>query len=135
MQRVILLTEQEYQDLKTSSPSGILEQTLANFKAKCQQQSDTIASLNLELQTYILGGATKKQSKTISKEIQELNDYVNTYNIVAHAIQTKAVKPVIDLTASYFQIDPITLKRILKDAISNNLVERTKDNTYILKDS
>ena len=135
MQRVILLTEQEYQDLKTSSPSGILEQTLANFKAKCQQQSDTIASLNLELQTYILGGATKKQSQTISKEMQDLKDYVNTYNIVAHAIQTKAVKPVIDLTASYFQIDPITLKRILKDAISNNLVERTKDNTYILKNS
>ena len=135
MQRVILLTEQEYQDLKTSSPSGILEQTLANFKAKCQQQSDTIASLNLELQTYILGGATKKQSQTISKEIQELNDYVNTYNIVAHAIQTKAVKPVIDLTASYFQIDPTMLKRILKDAVSNNLLERTKDNTYILKDS
>ena len=134
MQRVILLTEQEYQELKTSSPSGILEQTLANFKAKCQQQSDTIASLNLELQTYILGGATKKQSQTISKEIQELNDYVNTYNIVAHAIQTKAVKPVIDLTASYFQIDPITLKRILKDAVTNNLIERTKDNTYILKD-
>lgn len=135
MQRVILLTEQEYQELKTASPSGILEQTLANFKAKCQQQSETIASLNLELQTYILGGATKKQSQTISKEIQELNDYVNTYNIVAHIIQTKAVKPVIDLTASYFQIDPITLKRVLKDAVSNNLVERTKDNTYILKDS
>lgn len=135
MQRVILLTEQEYQELKTSSPSGILEQTLANFKAKCQQQSDTIAALDLELQTYILGGATKKQSQTISKEIQELNDYINTYNIVAHAIQTKAVKPVIDLTASYFQLDSITLKRVLKDAISNNLVERTKDNTYILKDS
>ena len=135
MQRVILLTEQEYQELKTASPSGILEQTLANFKAKCQQQSDTIAALDLELQTYILGGATKKQSQTISKEIQDLKDYINTYNIVAHAIQTKAIKPVIDLTASYFQIDPITLKRVLKDAISNNLVERTKDNTYILKDN
>lgn len=135
MQRVILLTEQEYQELKTASPSGILEQTLANFKAKCQQQSDTIASLNSELQTYILGGATKKQSQTISKEMQDLKDYINTYNIVAHAIQTKAIKPVIDLTASYFQIDPIILKRTLKDAISNNLVERTKDNTYILKDS
>lgn len=132
MQRVILLTEQEYQDLKTASPSGILEQTLANFKAKCQQQSDTIASLNLELQTYILGGATKKQPE----EIQNLKDYLNTYNIVAHVIQTKAIKPVIiDLTASYFQLDPITLKRVLKDAVTNNLVERTKDNTYILKDS
>ena len=135
MQRVILLTEQEYQDLKTASPSGILEQTLANFKAKCQQQSDTIAALDLELQTYILGGATKKQSQTISKEIQDLKDYVNTYNIVAHAIQTKAIKPVIDLTASYFQIDPTMLKRTLKDAVSNNLLERTKDNTYILKDN
>ena len=135
MQRVILLTEQEYQDLKSASPSGILEQTLANFKAKCQQQSDTITALDLELQTYILGGATKKQSQTISKEMQDLKDYVNTYNIVAHAIQTKAVKPVIDLTASYFQIDPTMLKRILKDAVSNNLLERTKDNTYILKDS
>ena len=134
MQRVILLTEQEYQDLKTSSPSGILEQTLANFKAKCQQQSDTITSLNSELQTYILGGATKKQPQ-VSEEIQNLKDYINTYNIVAHAIQTKAIKPVIDLTASYFQIDPIMLKRTLKDAVSNNLIERTKDNTYILKDT
>ena len=132
MQRVILLTEQEYQELKTASPSGILEQTLANFKAKCQQQSDTIASLNLELQTYILGGATKKQPQ-VSEEIQNLKDYVNTYNIVAHAIQTKAVKPVIDLTALYFQIEPILLKRVLKDAVINDLVEKTKDNTYIFK--
>lgn len=134
MQRVILLTEQEYQDLKTASPSGILEQTLANFKAKCQQQSDTIASLNLELQTYILGGATKKQPQ-VPEEIQNLKDYINTYNIASHIIQTKAIKPVIDLTASYFQIDPTMLKRTLKDAVSNNLLERTKDNTYILKDS
>ena len=101
MQRVVLLTEQEYQDLRSASPSGIIEQTLANFKAKCQQQSDTIASLNLELQTYILGGATKKQPQ-VSEEIQNLKDYVNTYNIVAHAIQTKAIKPVIDLTALFY---------------------------------
>jgi hypothetical protein len=71
----------------------------------------------------------------VPEEVQNLKDYVNTYNIVAHAIQTKAIKPVIDLTASYFQIDPTMLKRTLKDAVSNNLLERTKDNTYILKDS
>lgn len=132
MQRVVILTEEEYQELKTTSPSGIAEQTLANYKAKYQEQSAKIAELNAELQTYILGGATKRQA-SISEEMQNLKDYINTYNIVAHAIQTKAIKPVIDLTASYFQIEPILLKRVLKDAVINNLVEKTKDNTYIFK--
>lgn len=57
MQKVILLTEEEYNQIKSESPSSIMKATIDNLKVSNDKLTLQVFELTKELQTYKLGGA------------------------------------------------------------------------------
>ena len=64
MQRVILLTDNEYNELKSGSPSSILQATADNYKKQNEALTKQVYDLNCELATYKLASAIIEPSIT-----------------------------------------------------------------------
>lgn len=130
MQRVILLTEEEYNQIKSESPSSIMQATINNLKATNDKQAEDIYKLKAELLTYKLGGAKPRLDDFIVRYKARYSELVHTYNILSNG----KIKDTVAKTARELRRTPKEVKEILKDGITNNVIERLKDNTYIFKD-
>lgn len=129
MQRVIILTEDEYTQLKSESPSSILQATADNLKKSNDILTQQLAELQQELSTYKLVSAAKEPSYT--DRGYTFRDYVREYNFIAESTKTKSLKAVITKLANYLQINVDTIKSELKRAVNNGTIYRdTKSNKY-----
>lgn len=128
MQRVIILTEQEYTELKSASPSSILEATLANYKKQNEQLSEQIVDLRAELDTYKLFSATKETSDSRGYTYK---DFVREYNFIVDSENHKTKKPVLLQLAKNLEVTTLSIKEALKEATTNGSIHRdTRANKY-----
>lgn len=127
MQRVILLTEEEYNQIKSESPSSIMQATLTNLKATNDKQTAEIFELRKELQTYKLGGARPKLEDFKTRFIAQYSTLIESYNILA----TSKVKESLTLTSDQTGIPVDRIKQILKDGVANSIIQRQPNNKYI----
>lgn len=130
MQKVILLTEEEYNQIKSESPSSIMKATIDNLKASNDKLTLQVFELTKELQTYKLGGAKPRLEDFRVRYKARYSELVHTYNILSNG----KIKDTIAKTAKELRRTPKEVKEILKDGITNNVIQRLKDNTYIFKD-
>jgi len=130
MQKVILLTEEEYNQIKSESPSSIMKATIDNLKASNDKLTLQVFELTKELQTYKLGGAKPRLEDFRVRYKARYSELVHTYNILSNG----KIKDTVAKTARELRRTPKEVKEILKDGITNNVIERLKDNTYIFKD-
>ena len=129
MQRVIILTEDEYNEIKSNSPSSILQATANNLKRSNDQLTKQVSELQQELSTYKLVSAAKKPSLT--DRGYTYRDYVREYNFIAESTKTKAFKTTLTELASYLHTNVDTIKYTLKRAADNGAIYRdTKSNKY-----
>lgn len=126
MQRVILLTEEEYDQIKSESPSSIMQATLTNLKATNDKQTEEIFELRKELQTYKLGGARPKLEDFKTRFIAQYSTLIESYNILA----TNKVKESLTITSNQTGIPVDRIKQILKDGVVNNILQRKQNNKY-----
>lgn len=130
MQKVILLTEEEYNQIKSESPSSIMKATIDNLKTSNDKLTLQVFELTKELQTYKLGGAKPRLEDFRVRYKARYSELVHTYNILSNG----KIKDTVAKTARELRRTPKEVKEILKDGITNNVIERLKDNTYIFKD-
>ena len=129
MQRVIILTEDEYDQLKSESPSSILQATVGNLKKSNDHLTKQVSELQQELSTYRLVSATKEPS-TLARGYT-FRDYVREYNFIVECKKTKAFKSTITELASFLFTTPDIIKSELKRATDNGTIYRdTKSNKY-----
>ena len=129
MQRVIILTEDEYTQLKSESPSSILQATADNLKRSNDLLTQQLAELQQELSTYKLVSATKEPSHT--DRGYTFRDYVREYNFIVESTKSKAFKPTLAELSSYLQVDQNVIKSELKQATFKKTIYRdTKSNKY-----
>lgn len=128
MQRVILLTEEEYNQIKSESPSSIMQATINNLKAINDKQTAEIFELRKELQTYKLGGARPKLEDFKTRFIAQYSTLIESYNILA----TSKVKESINITSNQTGIPVYRIKQILKDGVANNIIQRQSNNKYTI---
>lgn len=129
MQRVILLTEEEYNQIKSESPSSIMKATIDNLKASNDKLTLQVFELTKELQTYKLGGAKPRLEGFRVRYKARYSELVHTYNILSNG----KIKDTLAKTAKELRRTSKEVKDILKDGVSNNVIERLKDNTYAFK--
>lgn len=129
MQRVILLTEEEYNQIKSESPSSIMQATINNLKATNEKLTAENFELGKELQTYKLGGAKPRLDDFKVRYKARYSELVHTYNILSNG----KIKDTLAKTAKELRRTSKEVKDILKDGVSNNVIERLKDNTYAFK--
>ena len=129
MQRVIILTEDEYTQLKSESPSSILQATADNLKKSNDHLTKQVSELQQELSTYKLVSVTKEPS-TLARGYT-FRDYVREYNFIVECKKTKAFKSTITELASFLFTTPDIIKSELKRATDNGTIYRdTKSNKY-----
>ena len=130
MQRVIILTEDEYTQLKSESPSSILQATADNLKKSNDQLTKQVSELQQELSTYKLVSVTKEPS-TLARGYT-FRDYVREYNFIAESENYKTKKPVLLQIAKNLQVTPLSVKEVLKEATVNESIHRdTRTNRYL----
>lgn len=130
MQRVIILTEQEYTDLKSASPSSILEATLANYKKQNEQLAKQVYDLQSELATYKLVSVSKEPS-LLTNRGYTYKDFVREYNFIVESENHKTKKPVLLQLAKNLGVTPLSIKEALKEATTNGSIHRdTRANKY-----
>lgn len=132
MQKVILLTEEEYQTLKTESPSGILQATVSNLKFSNEKLLAEVSSLKAELATYKLGGATPrpKLEDYATRFKTQYQTLIDSYNSLA----TPKIKESLYKTSNETGIPYDRVKQILKEGVNNKILKRLDNNTYIYID-
>lgn len=130
MQRVILLTEEEYNQIKSESPSSILQATLTNLKTTNDKLTTQVYELQKELANYKLVSSTKSENPFSTRGFST-KDLVNEYNSLSKT--TKAIKPILSSMAVTFNTSVQDIKTYLKDAIATGYISRdTKANTYTI---
>lgn len=131
MQRAIILTEEEYNDIKSQSPSSILQATADNYKKQNETLTKKVYDLQAELATYKLASAVKEPS--IISRGYTCKDYIREYNFIVDSTKEKGIKATILKVAKNLQIDPTTIKETIKQAVDSKLITRdTKTNKYII---
>lgn len=129
MQRVIILTEDEYNEIKSNSPSSILQATADNLKKSNDSLTKQVSELQQELSTYKLVSAAKEPSPL--NRGYTFRDYVREYNFIVESTKTKAFKLTITELAKSLQTNADTIKSELKRATDNGTIYRdTKSNRY-----
>jgi sugar-specific transcriptional regulator TrmB len=78
MQKVIQMTEEEYNSLLTNAPSGVLEMTNSKLKNKLDVALSTLKELEDKLLQYELvkTNIVHKESKAKELTEEELNDLI-----------------------------------------------------------
>ena len=127
MQRVILLTEEEYNQIKSESPSSILQATLTNLKTTNDKLTAEVFELRKELQTYKLGGAKPRLEDYKIRFITQYSTLIESYNLLA----TNKIKESLVETSNQTGITVDRIKQILKDGVANNIIKRQPNNKYI----
>ena len=131
MQRVILLTDKEYTELKSQSPSSILQATADNYKKQNEALTKQVQDLQSELSTYKLASATKQPS--ITDRGYTYKDFIREYNYISESTKEKGFKATILEVAQNLQVNTDVIKETLKRAVNSNLIYRaTKSNKYII---
>ena len=131
MQRVILLTDNEYNELKSQSPSSILQATADNYKKQNELLTKQIQDLQSELSTYKLVSAVKQPS--ITDRGYTYKDFVREYNYISESTKEKGFKATILEVAQNLQVNTNVIKETLKRAVNDNLIYRaTKYNKYVM---
>ena len=131
MQRVILLTDNEYNELKSASPSAIIEATLANYKKQNEALIKQVQNLQEELNTYKLSSAIKQPS--ITDRGYTYKDFVREYNYISESTKEKGFKATLLEVAQNLRVNTDVIKETLKRAVNDNLIYRaTKSNKYII---
>ena len=129
MQRVILLTDNEYNELKSQSPSSILQATADNYKKQNEALTRQVYDLQAELNTYKLASAVKEPS--IINRGYTYKDYVREYNFMS--TRDKGFKTTLQELGDYLYKTPLSIKEVLKQAVHAKLIKRdTKTNKYIV---
>ena len=129
MQRVILLTDNEYNELKSGSPSSILQATADNYKKQNEALTKQVYDLQVELNTYKLASAIREPS--ITNRGYTYKDYVREYNFIVDSQNCKTIKAVLTQLAKNLQMQPLTIKAILKEATTKGHIHRdTRTNKY-----
>ena len=129
MQRVIILTDKEYDELKSQSPSSILQATADNYKKQNEALTKQIYDLQKELTTYKLASAVKEPS--IANRGYTYKDYVREYNFIVESQKYKTKKAVLIQLAKNLQTNPLAIKESLKEATTNGHIHRdTRTNKY-----
>ena len=127
MQRVILLTEEEYEQLKSESPSSIMQATMNNLKSTNDRLTAEVFELRKELQTYKLGGAKPRLEDYKTRFITQYSTLIESYNLLA----TNKIKESLVETSNQTGIPVDRIKQILKDGVANNIIQRQPNNKYI----
>ena len=131
MQRVIILTDKEYEELKSQSPSSILQATADNYKKQNEALTKQVQDLQFELALYQLTGTTNSQPG--STRGYTYKDYVREYNFISESTKEKGFKATILEVAQNLQVNSDIIKETLKRAVNDNLIYRTtKSNKYII---
>ena len=129
MQRVIILTDKEYEELKSGSPSSILQATADNYKKQNEALTKQVYDLNCELATYKLANAVKEPS--LLNRGYTYKDYVREYNFIVESQNYKTKKAVLIQLAKNLQTNPLVIKESLKEAATNGHIHRdTRTNKY-----
>ena len=129
MQRVIILTDKEYDELKSQSPSSILQATADNYKKQNEALTKQVYDLNCELATYKLANAVKEPS--LLNRGYTYKDYVREYNFIVESQKYKTKKAVLIQLAKNLQTNPLVIKESLKEAATNGHIHRdTRTNKY-----
>ena len=129
MQRVIILTEDEYNEIKSNSPSSILQATADNLKKANDQLTKQVLELQQELSTYKLVSASKEPSSL--DRGYTFRDYVREYNFIAESTKTKTFRLTLNELAYNLQTNLSIIKSELKRAADNGTIYRdTKSNRY-----
>jgi len=127
MQRVILLTEEEYNQIKSESPSSIMQATINNLKSTNDKLTAEVFELRKELQTYKLGGAKPRLEDYKTRFITQYSTLIESYNLLA----TNKIKESLIETSNQTGIPVDRIKQILKDGVANNIIQRQPNNKYI----
>lgn len=127
MQRVILLTEEEYNQIKSESPSSIMQATINNLKSTNDRLTAEVFELRKELQTYKLGGAKPRLEDYKTRFITQYSTLIESYNLLA----TNKIKESLVETSNQTGIPVDRIKQILKDGVANNIIQRQPNNKYI----
>lgn len=127
MQRVILLTEEEYNQIKSQSPSSIMQATISNLKSTNDRLTAEVFELRKELQTYKLGGAKPRLEDYKTRFITQYSTLIESYNLLA----TNKIKESLVETSNQTGIPVDRIKQILKDGVANNIIQRQPNNKYI----
>jgi len=127
MQRVILFTEEEYEQLKSESPSSIMQATMNNLKSTNDRLTAEVFELRKELQTYKLGGAKPRLEDYKTRFITQYSTLIESYNLLA----TNKIKESLVETSNQTGIPVDRIKQILKDGVTNNIIQRQPNNKYI----
>ena len=131
MQRVIILTEKEYDELKSQSPSSILQATADNYKKQNEALTKQVHILQTELNTYKLASSIKQPS--ITDRGYTYKDFVREYNFISESTKEKGLKATILEVAQNLQVNTDVIKETLKRAINDNIICRdTKTNKFIV---
>ena len=120
MQRVILLTEEEYNQIKSESPSSIMQATINNLKSTNDKLTAEVFELRKELQTYKLGGAKPRLEDYKIRFITQYSKLIESYNLLA----TNKIKESLVETSNQTGITVDRIKQILKDGVANNIIKR-----------
>ena len=129
MQRVIILTDKEYEELKSQSPSSILQATADNYKKQNEALTKQVQDLQAELATYKLVSTIKQPA--ITDRGYTYKDFVREYNFIAEAQNCKTKKPILVQLAKNLQISPLVIKDSLKEATTAGHIHRdTRTNKY-----
>lgn len=132
MQRVIILTEDEYNEIKSNSPSSILQATADNLKKSNDLLTKQVYELSKELSTYKLT-STYKEPSPLDRGYT-FRDYAREYNFIVECKKTKAFKSTLTELASFLFTTPDVIKSELKRATDNGTIYRdTKSNLYYYK--
>ena len=131
MQRVIILTDKEYEELKSQSPSSILQATADNYKKQNEALTKQVQDLQFELNTYKLAGVTKQPA--VTDRGYTYKDFVREYNYISESTKEKGFKATILEVAQNLQVNTDVIKETLKRAVNDNLIYRaTKSNKYVI---
>ena len=129
MQRVIILTDKEYEELKSQSPSSILQATADNYKKQNEALTKQVQDLQTELALYQLTGTANSQPN--STRGYTYKDYVREYNFIVDSQKCKTKKAVLIQLAKNLQTSPLAIKESLKEATTNGHIHRdTRTNKY-----
>jgi len=142
MQKVIQMTEEEYNSLLTNAPSGVLEMTNSKLKNKLDVALSTVKELEDKLLQYELVKANivHKESKTKELTEEELNDlikiiiYTSESIISSSKVDIKNTIPrVIEKLKKFdIDIDETSLKRELR-LMESNYYQRDSNRKFVRK--
>lgn len=124
MQKVILLSEEEYQELanKQNEPNILLQRTIDNLKESVTVLAKENHQLKEENAMFALSGASKRNHNTISPQLREI---IATWNVSSG----DQIKPRSIEVASSLNLDPSDIRAQVRAAIHTGLITRERDLT------